>query len=443
MPNPDLIPEPFAQSGDKNPIPLERAISDPIYRASWKAGFPPDTRIPKDLGGEAPDGLDFNGVLNALSQAIVFLQKGNAYKFDASLTPYPIGALVRSNDGLRTFQSTVPANNNNPNSNMSGWRLYNGSGFVVNNLTSTATDSALSAAQGKVLQDNKIATSARGSANGVASLGANTRVPVAQLPTATTSAAGAVQLNNTLTSTSTTQALTAAQGKALQDNKFDKSGGEITGTIDVKGVIKGSSYLDLGTGAPDGNRGVSFYNQDGSVRGAVQSRINGELRFSLASAYIFDKTVDADISGNAASATNCSRSIVAGNGLSGGGDLTANRTLTLGTPGTVTAATGNTVSASSHTHNLDVNSLPLLGVGQTWQNVTSSRSPSSTYTNNTGRPIQVAISIVAGGNVSFYIGSLEVGYVEDFTGTISYIIPNGSTYRLGAVSTLRRWSELR
>ena len=102
MPNPDLIPEPFAQSGNKDPIPLERAITDPIYRASWKAGFLPDTRLPKDLGGEAPDGLDFNGVLNILSQAVVFLQKGNAYQFDVSMAPYPIGALVRSNDNLAT-----------------------------------------------------------------------------------------------------------------------------------------------------------------------------------------------------------------------------------------------------------------------------------------------------------------------------------------------------
>ena len=39
----------------------------------------------------------------------------------------------------------------------------------------------------------------------------------ASLPTASTSAAGIVQLNNTLTSTSTTQALTAAQGKVLND----------------------------------------------------------------------------------------------------------------------------------------------------------------------------------------------------------------------------------
>ncbi len=42
-------------------------------------------------------------------------------------------------------------------------------------------------------------------------------IPAAQLPVATTSDAGAVILNNTLTSTSTTQALTAAQGKVLKD----------------------------------------------------------------------------------------------------------------------------------------------------------------------------------------------------------------------------------
>ena len=45
-------------------------------------------------------------------------------------------------------------------------------------------------------------------------------VPVSQLPDATTSTKGAVILNNTLASTSTTQALTAAQGKVLNDQAF-------------------------------------------------------------------------------------------------------------------------------------------------------------------------------------------------------------------------------
>ena len=44
--------------------------------------------------------------------------------------------------------------------------------------------------------------------------------PAAQLPAATTSVKGAVVLNNSLTSTSTTEALTAAQGKVLNDQAF-------------------------------------------------------------------------------------------------------------------------------------------------------------------------------------------------------------------------------
>lgn len=303
MPNPDLIPEPFAQSGDKNPIPLERAIADPIYRASWKAGFPPDTRLPKDLGGEAPDGLDFNGVLNILSQAVVFLQKGNAYQFDAALAPYPIGALVRSNDNLTTYQSTVPNNSNNPNSNMAGWRVYNGSGFIVDNLTTNDSAKALSAAQGKVLQDNKLEANKVGAANGVASLDANTKVPVVQLPNASTTAIGAVQLNNTLTSVSTSQALAAAQGKALNDK--------------------------------------------------------------------------------------------------------------------------------------------MLGVGQTWQNVTSSRSVGVTYTNNTGKPIQVMINHNFGQYGSITIGGIELPMADgDTYSFFNFVVPNGSTYRInnGAVVV---WAELR
>jgi len=46
------------------------------------------------------------------------------------------------------------------------------------------------------------------------------------------------------------------------------------------------------------------------------------------------------------------RNLVAGNGLTGGGTLSADRTFTLGTPGNITNATTNSVSATSHTHAL-------------------------------------------------------------------------------------------
>jgi hypothetical protein len=44
------------------------------------------------------------------------------------------------------------------------------------------------------------------------------------------------------------------------------------------------------------------------------------------------------------------RSITAGNGLTGGGDLSANRTITLGTPASCSPATSNAATAESHTH---------------------------------------------------------------------------------------------
>jgi len=46
--------------------------------------------------------------------------------------------------------------------------------------------------------------------------------------------------------------------------------------------------------------------------------------------------------------------ISAGNGLTGGGDLSANRTVTLGTPSTLTGSTTNSVTADSHTHAITV-----------------------------------------------------------------------------------------
>ncbi|MNH79274.1 Phage Tail Collar Domain protein [compost metagenome] len=55
--------------------------------------------------------------------------------------------------------------------------------------------------------------------------------------------------------------------------------------------------------------------------------------------------------------------VIAGNGLTGGGTLAANRTVTLGAPTAVTGASGNTVTATGHTHSLslginDVTGLP-------------------------------------------------------------------------------------
>lgn len=63
--------------------------------------------------------------------------------------------------------------------------------------------------------------------------------------------------------------------------------------------------------------------------------------------------------------------ITAGNGLAGGGNLYQSRTITLGTPSKITSTTTNTVSATSHTHEIDKASTEVAGVVQLNNTLTS------------------------------------------------------------------------
>lgn len=62
----------------------------------------------------------------------------------------------------------------------------------------------------------------------------------------------------------------------------------------------------------------------------------------------YSKKIDTDAALLALKVT----TITAGAGLTGGGDLSGNRTITLGTPSTITGTTTNSVTADSHTHEL-------------------------------------------------------------------------------------------
>jgi hypothetical protein len=98
-----------------------------------------------------------------------------------------------------------------------------------------------------------------------------------------------------------------------------------------------------------------------------------------------------------------------------------------------------------------------IGVGQTWADVTESRSPEVTYTNSTGKPIMVNVfssAIDSGFALTATVDSVTVAYGGGGgggdarrTGFASFIVPNLSTYSVkyfGAYtgSTLK-WAELR
>lgn len=124
---------------------------------------------------------------------------------------------------------------------------------------------------------------------------------------------------------------------------------------------------------------------------------------------------------------------------------------------TLPAATGDLVSTGDTgtvTSTMLATAATPIGVGQTWQNVTSSRAIGTTYTNSTGRPIMVIVSGTGGGAnglwgvtlnsaISYYTPST---YTTNVWTACEFIVPAGNTYQLsqqGSSVTLQNWSELR
>jgi hypothetical protein len=96
----------------------------------------------------------------------------------------------------------------------------------------------------------------------------------------------------------------------------------------------------------------------------------------------------------------------------------------------------------------------VIGVGQTWQNVTASRAIGTTYTNSTGKPIEVIVACTGNG-VNGLFGVTLNGVVTVYSPStysasvwtsMSFIVPDGNTYVLsqqGSNVTLQAWAELR
>ncbi len=114
---PQLISGPFAYNGAKNEIPDAPTGS---YLASVQEGFPPITMQPKSLGGIPPEGKDFNGLGNLLSQFYFFKQNGGMHTFEPTVSEmiggYPQNAMLwyfPDNGPAKWLRSTKPNNTDN------------------------------------------------------------------------------------------------------------------------------------------------------------------------------------------------------------------------------------------------------------------------------------------------------------------------------------------
>lgn len=95
-----------------------------------------------------------------------------------------------------------------------------------------------------------------------------------------------------------------------------------------------------------------------------------------------------------------------------------------------------------------------IGVGQSWQNMTASRSSGQTYRNNTGKPIHIFIAVKdgVGGGLRLVIGGVTIfNFTYDLPAWVFYpvsvIIPDNTDYSFtwagNSPSDLLTWSELR
>lgn len=126
---------------------------------------------------------------------------------------------------------------------------------------------------------------------------------------------------------------------------------------------------------------------------------------------------------------------------SGGTGLTS-----VGTDGQVLTSTGTAIAWETPAVQ------PAIGVGQTWQSV--SRSLNTTYTNSTGKPIMVTCSPKAqsGTSATAVVGGVTIlnsttidccGVAQISYFPFSFIVPDGTTYRINGSYDFRNWAELR
>lgn len=92
----------------------------------------------------------------------------------------------------------------------------------------------------------------------------------------------------------------------------------------------------------------------------------------------------------------------------------------------------------------------VVGLAQTWQNMTASRAQGTTYTNSTGKPIMLSIcsGSAASSGVALVVSGLSVATSliqlagGSFIASVTAMVPPGATYSVASWNT-GTWFELR
>ena len=122
--------------------------------------------------------------------------------------------------------------------------------------------------------------------------------------------------------------------------------------------------------------------------------------------------------------------------------------------GSTAAVTGGAIKTELSTLQTQITTLEskLIGVGQTWTDVRSSRTAGVSYQNTTGRSIMVVVSYTPTGNSeqsiqvsadnNTFVTLATLGFDASESAT-SFIVPDDHYYRTVGVLAERTWAELR
>ncbi|HHR6028066.1 TPA: hypothetical protein ACS70J_000285 [Providencia alcalifaciens] len=472
MKNPKLIVKPFAKNGQKNVIPENYETSMDSNQATWDQGFGQITMLPVAAGGLPPKGQDFNGILNQISENIVYQSQGGRFKFSPeyaeSIGGYPKGAILQSDDEKKEYQSLIDNNkvNFNTESNISAsWELVgykyaikaevdlallkkfdkeNISGALGNYNNKVPSLDLLTTEVGKLQPKGNYQPAGDYATNAALTTGLAGKQPVGDYATNTALANGLNQKLNTSsvvqsTGSSTTQVISQSAstnlfmtygaygfgGEAI-NVPSDSGYNGITQTSVLKGSgVAGTPPGDLSYGAVlhlqrEQNRAQQISLWSGVI--ASRSQLNGEWGGWF---YAYSEANTTKDPNGFIRASGSSVALVQGN---------------------ISQSTG---SSTTQVMSQKSTSESIIGISQAWSDLTTQRSSGTTYTNTLTKAISVSITQSAGGSTT----SLEITVNNVIISNpstsasrcfITFIVPAGATYKvIASGATISNWSELR
>lgn len=243
---------------------------------------------------------------------------------------------------------------------------------------------------------------------------------------------------------------TGDSNKIVKGTEIDNEFNAISGAISSKADIASPTFTGT-PAAPTATTGsnttqlanTAYVKQEITAQSLGNMSTQAKSAVDITGGTIVGITDLAVADGGTGASSITANSVILGNG----GSTLSGNLVAPGTSGNVLTSNGTTWTSTAPT------SISGLGFGgETWHNLTGTKSANTTYTNNHGYPIMVNIQLHSGSsgtNPSYlYVDGNAVANVQGggWTGAMdavcSAIVPPGSTYSTNSSSAGSSWWEL-